>query len=143
MSRGEVNRRDGNEWVKIVLDGHINVYFVHYKENKNIGGEPKISGINVVSSDIMKYASETWIRRCSRIPYDKKRVWVFWDDRINTNTDLSEFVSAASENENELFVLFTPNQFESEQKNLFILPITNYNDVPKHVKDLELILKKI
>lgn len=141
MSDGEVNRGDGSKWVKIVLDNCVNVYFVHYRENKNLDGESKITGINVVSSNILKYAEDTWHRRCNRIPYGKKMVWVFWDDKINTNTDLNKFILAAKNRKNDLFVLFTPKAFESKEENLFILPITNYNNVPKHTKDLEKLLK--
>ena len=93
ISDGEVVRRDGDKWVKVVVDGKINAYFVHYKENKDLEEDaPKISGTNVVAKNILKYAEETWKRRCARIPYNKKRVWVFWDDRINTDVDLSEFL---------------------------------------------------
>ena len=117
MSDGELNRKDGNRWVKIFLNGKVNVYFVHYREEKSLKNETIIKGTRVISDNILKYAKETWLRRCYRIPYEKKRVWVFWDDPINTDVNLSEFVNVSKEYENDIFVLFTPeNKYVSEKK---------------------------
>ncbi len=141
MSKGELKRNDGDEWVKVIVDGKINVYFVHFKEDKELDKEVKV-GINVFSPDVLAYTEQAWKRRSSRIPYGKKRVWVFWDDAINTNVDLQEFISISEERKDELFVLFTPKTDKTSRENLIVLPITDYGDVPKHAEDLKTALKK-
>ena len=142
MSRGELKRNDGDEWVKVVVEGKINVYFVHFKEDKSLEKDVKI-GLSVFSPNVLEYTVKTWKRRSSRIPYRKKRVWVFWDDDKTRDIDLREFASIAKKKKDELFVLFTPEEgFESEE-NLIVLPITDYGNVPKHTQDLYAALKNL
>ena len=62
---------------------------------------------------------------------------------INTDVDLQEFVSIAEEKKDQFFVLFTPKQEIYPKKNLLVLPITDYGNVPKHVKDLKLALNNL
>lgn len=143
ISEGEIVRKDGSKWAKIILDNRINVYFVHYAENKNLTGETIVNGIRVISNNITKYAKDVWLRRCNRMPFNKKRVFVFWDDKISTDVELCNFINIAAERKDDIFVLFTPKSVQSSQKNLIILPITDYNNVPKHVYDLKKALERI
>lgn len=137
MSKGEVNRRDGDKWPKILVDNYVSAYFIHYKENKNIE-KPLVKGIDVVCPDIATYTKNTWLERCKRIPYNKIRVWVHWDDYVNTDINLVEFLTIAKEKKEDIFVLFTPKKdIVALSENTIILPITNYYDVYKHTKDLE------
>ena len=70
-------------------------------------------------------------------------MFVFWDDKISTDVELCNFINIAAERKDDIFVLFTPKSVQSSQKNLIILPITDYNNVPKHVHDLKEALERI
>lgn len=114
ISDGEIVNGDGRKHLKVIVDNKISVYFIHYKQSKEQIETPIIDGVNVICPDVIKYAKEAWLNRCKRIPYDKKKVWVFWDDNICTDVDLSQFMSLAKEKTNEIFVLFT-----TKKRNIF------------------------
>ena len=137
ISNGELVASNGKEHVKVVINNKISVYFIHYKQSKENISNPIVKDVDVVCPDVVKYTDELWKERSKRIPYNKIRVWVFWDDTVCTDTDLVEFFKVAEEKPNEIFVLITEKKnIKPKTKNLLVLKKKTYKVLP-HMKDLE------
>ena len=137
ISEGEMIKKSGSKWTKILLDNRYNVFFTHYKQSSISILKPIVNRLDVICPNVISYTEDVWKRRSERIPYQKERIYVFWDDVYNSNLKLDEFVLTAKKHTGEKFVLFTPdNSIKPESENMIILPITDYDDVPKHTNEL-------
>lgn len=140
-------KKDGLKRVKVVIENKVQVFFVHHSQSRIKIDKPIVSGISVVCPDVIQYVTDAWLRRVEILPYNKKRVWVTWDDARISDVDLNEFVDLARERIDEIFVIFISpyrdrNEIGELPENAMVLPITNYGDVPKHTVDLEKALEK-
>ena len=137
ISEGEMVKKSGNKWTKIFLDGKYNVFFTHYKQSTISIPIPIVNRLDVICPDVISYTENVWNKRSERIPYEKERIYVFWDDSYNSDMSLYDFITFGKEHPESKFVLFTPDMsIEPESDNTAVLPITDYDDVPKHAKDL-------
>lgn len=156
----EIINRDGNKFPKIVTnvnnDTTISTYFIHYIQVNNPSvTRPRQHGIRTITNNVLQYTQETWDKRITRLPIDRKdknKVYIMWQDGHSTNIPIQEFINLANERKNnninnETFVIFydtddkdNENILNSQTDNLIILPITDYNNVPLHAETLYNIL---
>lgn len=152
----EIINRDGNKFPKIVTnvnnDTTISTHFIHYIQVNNPSvTKPRQRGIRTITNNALQYTQETWDKRITRLPIDRKnknKIYITWQDRHSSNIPIQEYINLANERKNnninnETFVIFydpndkdNENILNSQTDNLIILPITDYNNVPKHSKQL-------